>query len=107
MSPNITTSHLSPGAVEAIVEPFQDFATIIRKLQTLADRICSASPKLHGKVIQTFASATQQELIEFKKYMASIQRCYHRQFTGRGITIKGDISQSQHRFYILAVSSLI
>ncbi|KAF9905279.1 hypothetical protein EC991_001879 [Linnemannia zychae] len=79
MSPNITTSHLSPGAVSAVVQPFQDAATVIRMLQTLSDRICSASSKMHGKVIQTFASAIQLELIEFKKYMASVQRKYHRQ----------------------------
>ncbi|KAF9130711.1 hypothetical protein BGW39_002758 [Mortierella sp. 14UC] len=81
MSPSITTSHLSPGAVGAIVQPFLDSATVIRMLQTLADRICSASSKVHGKVIQTFASAIQLELIEFKRYMASVQRKYHRQFT--------------------------
>ncbi|KAG0381092.1 hypothetical protein BGX24_011498 [Mortierella sp. AD032] len=81
MSSKITTSHLSPGSLSAIIEPFQDSATVIRMLQTLVDRICSASPQVHGKVIQTFASAIQMELIEFKKYMASVQRKYHRQFT--------------------------
>ncbi|KAG0273071.1 hypothetical protein BGZ95_011120 [Linnemannia exigua] len=81
MSSKITTSHLSPGSLSAILLPFQDSATVIRTLQTLADRICSASAQVHGKVIQTFASAIQLELIEFKKYMASVQRKYHRQFT--------------------------
>ncbi|KAF9147744.1 hypothetical protein BG015_010575 [Linnemannia schmuckeri] len=82
LSPKVTTSHLSPVAVSAIVKPFQDSATVIRMLQALADRICSASSQAHGKVIQMFASAIHSELAEFKKFVASIQRTYNRKYTG-------------------------
>ncbi|KAF9285288.1 hypothetical protein BGZ88_009593 [Linnemannia elongata] len=82
LSHEVTTSHLSPGAVGAIVRPFQDSATVVRTLQALADRICSASSRAHGKVIQMFASAIHLELAKFKEFVASVQRTYHRRCTG-------------------------
>ncbi|KAG9071457.1 hypothetical protein KI688_005669 [Linnemannia hyalina] len=82
LSPKVTTSHLSPGAVSAVVRPFQDSATVVRTLQELADRICSASSQAHGKIIQMFASAIHLELAEFKEFVASVQRTYHRRCAG-------------------------
>ncbi|KAF9543310.1 hypothetical protein EC957_000971 [Mortierella hygrophila] len=82
LSPKVTTSHLSPGAVSAVVRPFQDSAAVVRTLQALADRICSASSQAHGKIIQMFASAIHLELAEFKEFVASIQRTYHRRCAG-------------------------
>ncbi|KAF9921421.1 hypothetical protein FBU30_008592 [Linnemannia zychae] len=76
MSPQVTTSHLSPGAVSTVLQPFQDSATVIRTLQTMVDRICSASSQVHGKVIQMFASAVQLELNKFKEFAATIQQSY-------------------------------
>ncbi|KAF8933633.1 Gamma-tubulin complex component 5 [Haplosporangium gracile] len=82
LSLKITTSHLSPTAVSAIVKPFQDSATVVRTLQALVDRICSASSQAHGKVIQMFASAIHSELIMFKEFVASIQRTYNLKCAG-------------------------
>jgi hypothetical protein len=78
----ITTSHLTPGTVSAIITPFQESATVVRALQVLADRICSAPPQAHGKVIQMFSSAIYSELIEFKEFVASVERTYHQRCTG-------------------------
>lgn len=78
----ITTSHLTPGAVSAIVKPFQESATVVRALQVLTDEICSASSRAHGKVVQMFASAIHSELAEFKEFVASVERTYHHKCTG-------------------------
>ncbi|KAI8603982.1 Spc98 family-domain-containing protein [Dissophora ornata] len=77
-STKVAVSHLSPGALEAILQPFLESAAEIIELQRAVDKICSAPPKDYGKVIQMFASAIHTELLGLKVFLADKQRSYQR-----------------------------
>ncbi|KAF9359459.1 DNA polymerase epsilon catalytic subunit [Mortierella sp. AD094] len=77
-STKVATSHMSQGALEAILQPFLESAGEISKLQMIVDTICSAPAKVYGKVIQAFASAMSSEILELKAFLADKQKEYQR-----------------------------
>lgn len=72
-------------ALEAILQPMLVFAGEISELRLEAGRICSAAMKDYGKVVQTFASAIQSELLDLDVFLASKQRFYQRQRRGNAM----------------------
>ncbi|KAF9110625.1 hypothetical protein BGX27_006069 [Mortierella sp. AM989] len=75
-SNRVAVSHLSPGALDAILQPFLESAREISDLQMAVDAVCSAPTKIYGKVIQAFASAMSTEILELKVYLADKQKEY-------------------------------
>ncbi|KAG0350911.1 hypothetical protein BG005_009581 [Podila minutissima] len=78
LEPTVTLSHLSQGALLAILQPFAEGAFTISSLQSEVDRICSAPTPQYGKVIQAFASAVHSELQELKRQMSDFQQTYQK-----------------------------
>ncbi|KAF9916146.1 hypothetical protein BX616_004501 [Lobosporangium transversale] len=77
-STKVAVSHLSLGALGAILEPFMESAKEIMELRAAVDKICSAPVQEYGKVIQTLASAIHFELLDLKAYLADKQKQYQR-----------------------------
>ncbi|KAF9399299.1 hypothetical protein BGX21_006481 [Mortierella sp. AD011] len=77
-STKVALSHMSQGALEAILRPFLESAGEISKLQMIVDTVCSVPAKVYGKVIQAFASAMNSELLELREFLANKQKEYQR-----------------------------
>ncbi|KAG0345204.1 Gamma-tubulin complex component 5 [Podila humilis] len=73
-----SVTHLSQGALRALLEPFLESAQTMSILQCEVDQICSASSVQYGKVILAFASSIHSELQELKKLLSDIQQSYQR-----------------------------
>ncbi|KAG0094596.1 hypothetical protein BGZ93_007016 [Podila epicladia] len=78
LEPTVTLSHLSQGALLAILQPFAECAFTISSLQSEVDQICSAPTSQYGKVIQAFASAVHSELQDLKGKMSDFQQMYQK-----------------------------
>ncbi|KAF9933018.1 hypothetical protein BGZ65_004256, partial [Modicella reniformis] len=79
-STEVVVTHLSQGALRAIIQPFLGSAGEIAQLQAALDNIYSASAKPQGKIIQAFMSALHSEFVEFKVFLTDKQ-CLYRRYT--------------------------
>ncbi|GJJ70221.1 gamma-tubulin complex component 5 [Entomortierella parvispora] len=74
----VSVSHLSPTALQSILDPFLTSASEIWELQRAVDTICSARSHRYGKIVQTFASGVHVELGNLKWRLAALQQKYQR-----------------------------
>ncbi|KAG0246846.1 hypothetical protein BGX31_008089 [Mortierella sp. GBA43] len=107
LSTEVAVTHLSPGALEAIIRPFMERAGEIAQLQTALDNIFSAPANVHGKIVQTFASALHSEFLEVKAFLIEKQRLYqkcwkgHDQRTASLIELQAILSEKLNTVHVL------